>query len=163
MDEDEATYEFRHIFVARYGHFRIDRVWSRTSATDAHEHPSYYVVFEIDASSEFDVLAGFSRATQAKAVPTRSELYRELNLGLLPIDRRQLESREPSQACYRRRVGPPDGEHEASPGEWHVEDFSASGGPMRRPGKPLITLRETVSLVEAALHELEETDTDTAG
>jgi hypothetical protein len=56
MDEDKATYpEYRHALIARYGHFRIDRVWLRTNATNAHEHPSYHVVFEIDASSEFDV------------------------------------------------------------------------------------------------------------
>jgi hypothetical protein len=41
--------------VARYGHFRVDRVWTRTTPTDEHEHSAYLVVFEVDASYEFDL------------------------------------------------------------------------------------------------------------
>jgi hypothetical protein len=60
-------------------------------------------------------------------------------------------------ACYRRRIGLSDAEHEATPGEWY-EDAR-----FRRPGRPMIDMREAVSLVEDALHELEETETGTAG
>jgi hypothetical protein len=156
VDEtDSPEPEFRHLFVARYGHFRIDRVWSRTNAADAREHPAYHVVFEIDTSSEFGVLLTESYV-KPQAVPTPSELYRSLTQSWLPLNRQNLARGKPSLACYRRRIGPPDGEHEATPGEWHRDEL------FRCPGKPLIGLREAVTLVEAALHELEEKDTGPA-
>lgn len=58
MGEDNALYpgeyrEHRRAVIAHYGHFRIDRIWYRSKPDDAHMH--YHVVFEVEASGEFDL------------------------------------------------------------------------------------------------------------
>jgi hypothetical protein len=95
-----------------------------------------------------------SRVRPEYAVP--SKMLRDANYWLR-VHRPTPEGGLVSLACYRRRVGPPDGEHEATPGEWHQSPY------FRRPDKPMIDMREAVPLVEAALHELEVAESETEG
>lgn len=164
MDEDKTTYtEYRHAPIARYGRFRIDRTWMRFPAEEVHES-LLELVFEIDASSEFDLMASLylyagssvRRRLQAGEAISTSEVHRIVAwwIGRMrPVPGGGLVS----LACYRRRIGPPDANHEGTPGEWYF------GHHFRRPGRPLIDMHEAVPLVEAALRELEETETNTTG
>ncbi len=159
MADDRTTYpEYRHALVARYGHFRFDQTWARTNPTYEREFP-YSLVFEIDTSSEFDMMrslmvGGEYRKKHAGAVPALSETLRLVNVWLRDHHPTP-ESGVVWIACYRRRIGPPDGQHEATPGEWYIDPL------FRRPGEPMIDMHEAVPLVEAALRELEAVETET--
>jgi hypothetical protein len=163
MDEDNTTYpEYRNAPIARYGRLRIDRTWIRFPPAEVQEFLPE-LVLEIDASSEFDLMAwtmyggaSLLRRLKAGEAITTSEVRRIVTwwIGRMrPIPGGGLVS----LACYRRRIGPPDAQHEGTPGEWYI------GHNFRRPGRPLIDMHEAVPLVEAALRELEETETNTAG
>jgi hypothetical protein len=117
----------------------------------AHEYGYYRVVFKVDASSEFDL------GSIRPEVPSPSEMLRDA-IYWLRAHRLTPEGGLVSLACFRRRIGPPDGEHEATPGEWHARDSS-----FRRPGKQMINMHEAVPLVEATLHDLEEAETQGLG
>lgn len=165
--EDRQAYvarfgEYRRVPIARYGQFRIDRVWFRSNTTKEREFSLLYdVVFEIDGSSEFDMMGsglemfrmlGSTRA--AGPVPSRSEMLRLATIWLGKW-RPTPGGGMVGLACYRRRVGPPAGGQEATPGEWYIDPL------FRRAGKPLIDMDEAIPLVEAALHELEQAETAT--
>jgi hypothetical protein len=160
MDEDQTTYpEYRHVLVARYGRFRIDKTWARWEPTDPTDGRwfSYEEVFEIDAFSEFDLKpsllwTGLYKKVYAGEVLSPSELHR-LVTSWLDRHRPTPGGGLVSTACYRRRIGPADEEHDATPGEWYTDHL------IRRPGRPMIDMPEAASLVEAALRELEETGT----
>ena len=174
MDEDNTTYpEYRHAPIARYGRLRIDRTWIRTTPAEIQDFSPELVfliqdsspelVCEIDASSEFDLMAwtmyaGASvlRRLRAGEAITTSEVRSIVTwwIGRMrPIPGGGLVS----LACYRRRIGPPDVNHKGTPGEWYF------GHRFRRPGRPMIDMHEAIPLLEAALRELEETETNTAG
>lgn len=161
MANDRTTYpEHRHALVARYGRFRIDRTWIRANPTDEQAF-LYELVFEIDASSEFDLMSSLLlgrvyRKVQAGTVPSPSEMHHVINLWLRDL-RPSPEGGVVSLACYRRRIGPPDAEHEATPGDWYIDPL------FRRPGRPMIDMHEAIPLVEAALRELEAAETETEG
>jgi hypothetical protein len=163
MDEDNTTYpEYGHAPMAHYGRFRIDRTWIRTPAAEVQEFLPE-LVCEIDASSEFDLMgsliyAGVSvlRRLKAGEAITTSEV-RSVVTGWIGRMRPIPGGGLVSLACYRRRIGPPDANHEGTPGEWYFDHH------FRRPGRPLIDMHEAVPLVEAALRELEETEANTAG
>lgn len=161
MSEEGSTYpEFRHALVARYDHFRLDQVWMRHHSTAEREF-SYELAFEIDASSEFTLgtsplSAGEYREIHAGEVPSAAEIVHVVTRWLRPY-RPPPESDVVWIACYRRRIGPPDGEHGATPGEWYMDPH------FRRPDKPMIDLHEAVPFVEVSLRELEKAETEGHG
>jgi hypothetical protein len=163
MDEDNTTYpEYQHAPIARYGRFRIDWTWIRFSPAEVQEF-SPELVFEIDASSEFSMMgiwmyggsSLYRRLKAGEAIPT-SEVRRIVTQWIGRM-RPKPGGGLVSLACYRRRIGPPDAQDEGTPGEWYFDHQ------FRRPGRPLIDMHEAVPLLEAALRELEETETNTAG
>jgi hypothetical protein len=121
----------------------------------------YELVFEIDESSEFDLkpilLLGhvYTRIAAGEVLST-SEIHRVVRMW---VDRNRPTpgGGVAGTACYRHRIGPANGEHGTTPGEWFLD------AQHRTPGKPLIDMPEAVPLVEAALRELLETETNTAG
>lgn len=153
MAENTSRYrEYRRTVAARYGHFRIDRMWFRTKlpnerASDLH----YSVVFEVDASGELDMGGITAQHTQS---PSDLRLAARF---LAWVWRRAHspppESRPQSVPYYRRRVWALDMDVEGTPPEeWYQDAF------FRRPDRPMIDVDEAASLIEAAMHELEETE-----
>jgi hypothetical protein len=148
--------------VARYGRFRIYRTWTRANQTDIKESLPE-LVFEIDPFSEFDLMAWFrygwssvlQRLWEGEVIPQSEvcHIIAQWIHRMRPVPGGGVVG----LACYRRRVGPPDGEHGATPGEWYQNPD------LRRPGKPIIEMDEAVPLVEAALHELEAAASETEG
>jgi hypothetical protein len=150
--DDTAYPEYhRREVVARYGHFRIDRLWFRTKRPGERGAKVYYdVVFEVDTEGEFDL-----GRTTASRIHSPSELRQDAYF-FASIWRRAHspppEGRPTSVPYYSRRVGPLDAEHEVSPEGWHQD--SAFWG----QEKPTIDVDEASALLEAALHALEETE-----
>jgi hypothetical protein len=161
VTEDHATYniytgmpEHRRAVVARYGHFRVDRLWFRTKRPNyLGDWAHYDVVFEVDAEGEFDLGAVHGPDGQSSlSDPRRSALY------LAWLFRRAHspppESRPTSLPYYRRRVWALDLDVGGTPPEeWYEDSF------FRRPDRPTIDVDEAAALIEGALHELEETET----
>lgn len=151
--------EYRRVPVVRYGPFRLDREWTRHFSHGEREIPVRDLVFEIDASSEFDMtgtsleLYRISGAhIPAVVIPSRSQAI-HLVTRWLRIFRPHPGSGITSVACYRRRVGIGD-DGETTPGEWYIPVL------FRRIGNPMIDMEEATPLVEAALRELEQTETN---
>jgi hypothetical protein len=161
VDADETIYlEFRHASIACYGRFRIDRTWTRwtrTKPTDAHDS-LYELVFEIDESSEFDLMGSlllgqvYTRIA-AGEVLSASEVHRVVSMWLDRM-RPTPGGGDVALACYCRRIGPADGEHTVTPGDWFLD------AQYPRPGRPMSDMREAAPLVEVALRELGETESN---
>jgi hypothetical protein len=143
--------EHRHIPVARFGAFRADRVWIRRDTTGERESLPE-LVFEIDASSEFDMLGALFPLYRAGMRPGIDELI------LSPTEIVRLATAWYSEyrhftgtslARYRRRVGPATEGTEMTPGEWLIMPI------FRPPDRPSISIVEAIPLVEAALASLE--------
>lgn len=148
--------EHRRAVVARFGHFRVDRLWFRAKRPKYFgEWTRYEVVFEVDTEGEFDLGAVYSPDGQSSLSDhRRSALY------LAWLFRRAHcpppESRLTSLPYYRRRVWALDlGVEGAPPEEWYEDSF------FRRSDRPTIEVDEAAALIEGALHELEETETGT--
>jgi len=121
----------------------------------------YELVCEMDESSEFDLMSSlilgriYTRLA-AGEVLSASEVRRVVSMWL-DWKRPNPGGGVVALACYRHRIGPAHGDHDATPGEWFLD------AQYRRPGRPMIDMREAVPLVEAALRDLEETEAITAG
>jgi hypothetical protein len=144
--------EHRRAVVARFGRFRVDRLWIRAVQPDASgEWVSYGVVFEVDPEGEFDL--GGLKGLVGPTLPSdlrNSALYLAQLFRIAhsppPADR------PTSVPYYRRRVWALDGNVEGTPPEeWYEDAF------FRRLDRPTIAVDEAAALVEDALHELEET------
>jgi hypothetical protein len=150
MAEDNARYpgENRRAVVARYGPFRVDRLWYRSKPDDAHVY--YDVVFEVDASGEFDL-----GSLTGPRIDNPKDL-RRYAFALASLFRRAHSpppaGRPMSVPYYCCRVGLPDAEHAVPDEEWYQDRF------FRRPDRPTIDEDEAATLIETALHELEETE-----
>lgn len=175
-DDDTLTAEERQAYIARYGEyqripivrysrFRIDRERHRhfSFATGDRETPWYYLVFEVSASSEFDLMGSWRemvkmwggstpQAWKVWPVPSQAEICHLVRTWLREW-RASPGGGETWLACYRRRVGPPADGAEVTPGEWHIPPL------FRRPGNPMIDMAEATPQVEAALRELEQAET----
>jgi hypothetical protein len=143
--------EYRHIPVARCGPFRVDRVWFRRDTTEERESLPE-LVFEIDASSEFDMLGAWLPLYRAGMRP-ESQGYilspQEIVRLATAWVNKYRHSTGTSIARYRRRVGPAAEGAEVAPGEWLIM-------PIFRPaGRLMISMVEAIPLVEAALASLE--------
>lgn len=155
--------EYRRLPIVRYGPFRIDRERHRhfSFATGERETPWYYLVFEVDASSEFDLMGSWSemfkmwgsspQAWKAWPVPSRADVCHLVQTWLQTWHYSPVGG-ESALACYRRRVGPPADGSEATPGDWYIDPL------FRRPGNHMIGMAEATPLVEAALRELEQAE-----
>ncbi len=152
MAEDTTTNpEYRRAVVARYGPFRVDRLSFRTTRPDGRAHPDYSVVFEVDTASEFDL--GTVWGILAPPDVRRFAFY--LASLWWRAHSPPPESRPKSVPFYRRRVGTPNAEREGATEEWYryQDPF------FRRPDRPTIDVDEAAALIEAAMHELAETET----
>jgi hypothetical protein len=152
--------EYQRIPVVRYGPFRVDRERHRHAsfAPGEHELPSYYLVFEVEASSEFELVVSWSAmaklwggAPPAWPIPSRAEIV-QLVKDWLQVWSPALTKGKSSLAWYRRRVGALSGTDELTPGEWHIPPL------FRRPNSPMIAMEEGAPLVKAALCEVEHAD-----
>jgi hypothetical protein len=143
--------EHRRAVVARYGHFRVDRLWLRGRRRyDRGEWVAYGVVFEVDSEGEFD-LGGLN----GPGGPSSPSNLRDSALYLAWLFRIAHSpppaNRPMSIPYYRRRVWALDVDVEGTPPEeWYEDSF------FRRPYRPAIAVDEAAALIEGALHELEE-------
>lgn len=163
--EERQTYitrygEYRRVPVVRYGPFRLDREWIRHFTLGERELPWRDLVFEIDASSEFDMLGTGSELYKMSGVhssdaliPTRPQV-RHLVTSWLGIFRPRSGGGTSAVACYRRRVGLVADGQEAILGTWFIPPL------FRRPTNPMIDMHEATPLVEAALHKLAQAETE---
>lgn len=148
--------EYRHEPLARYGAFRIDREWHRSPSHPERMWSWVQLVFEVNDQYEFDVPGFISRWIPTYGVhvaegqiPTQTQTLR-IAIAWWAMMGPTPEGGEVSLACYRRRVGPADDEHEMTPGDWNI-------GPLfRRPSDHMIAMTEAAPFVEAALRELEQ-------
>lgn len=151
--------EYRRVRIAQYGQFRLDMEWSRHLSHGEIELLPH-LVFEIDASSEFDMLGTTTSLYKMRGRPT-AEWTLPSRAQIIQLVTKWLNTFRPlpgggitSVACYRRRVGLGADGHEATPGEWYIPVL------FRRPSGPLIDMEEAAPLVEAALRELEQAETN---
>lgn len=153
--------ESRHIPLVRYGAFRIDREWDRWPQHPDQMCSRLQLVFEINDQYEFEVLGALDLAWYREygvhlaegLVPERAQALRVAIrwwAGIRPTP----EGGMVSLACYRRRVGPADDEHEFTPGDWYIDPL------FRRPSDVMISMAEAALFVEAALRQLEQAETD---
>ena len=156
MTEDHVTHnmhtgapEYRRTVVARYGHFRIDRLWYRTPPNYLRDCAHYHVVFEVDTDGEFGMGATYgsdSETDQRLSALYLAWLFRRANSP-------PPASRPTSLPYYRRRVWTLGPGVEGTPaGEWYMDSFFV------RPDRSTIDVEEAASLVESALPELEESE-----
>lgn len=154
MAEDDTLHpgeyrEHRRVVVARYGHFRVDRIWYRSKPDDNDVH--YQVVFEVDVAGEFDL-----GSLTGQRIDSPRDL-RRYTFALASLFRRAHSpppaDRPMSVPYYCRRVSSFDAEHEAPTEGWYQDRF------FRRPDRPTIDVDEAATLVEEALYELEGTET----
>jgi hypothetical protein len=156
VSKDNVTYsiytgrpEHRRAVVARYGHFRVDRLWVRAKRPyESGDWVRYGVVFEVDTEGEFD-LGG------TQGGPSSPSDLRRSAMDLAWLFRRAHSpppaDRPTSIPYYRRRVWALDLDVEGTPPEeWYEDSF------FRRPDRPTIDVDEAAALIEGALHELEE-------
>lgn len=153
--------EYRHLPLVRYGAFRIDREWDRWPSHPGQLWSRLKLVFEVDDQYEFDIVGNLDFAWYRRfrvhlaegQVLTRAQLLHTALLWwarMRPIP----EGGEVSLACYRRRVGPANDQHELTPGDWYVDPL------FRRSSDPMISMTEAAPFVEAALRQLEQAETD---
>lgn len=118
------------------------------------------LVFEVNDQYEFEVVGDLDLAWYRRfrvhlaegQVLTRAQVLRAAMrwwAGMRPTP----EGAEVSLACYRRRVGPADDQHELTPGDWYI-------GPLfRRPSDPMISMAEAAPFIEEAIRQLEQAET----
>jgi hypothetical protein len=175
-EADRMRYgEYRRVPIARSGPFRVDRAWFRHATNGEHELLPE-LVFEIDASSEFDLLGALFPLYRAGMRPrTEGFILSSTEIARLATDwyDKYRHSTRTSLARYRRRTGPATGGTEMSPGEWlaiegwfattpvNTEEAEMTPGewlimPIFRPAdRPSISMVEAIPLVEAALASME--------
>ncbi len=162
MTEDNTAYpilsentpypDYRRDVVVRHGHFRVDRLSFRTKRpADPGDFMYYAFVFEVDTEGEFGV-----GLVSSRGILSPSDL-RWHAFDCASVWRRAHTpppvTRPKSVPYYRRRVGPADAEREGETEEW-LQDTT-----LRMPGRPTIDVDEAAALIEAAMHELAETET----
>jgi hypothetical protein len=150
VDENQRSARFeRRVFVARFGHCRIERLWLRDDppADGRGAKVRHSVVFEVDDSGEFDLGWLYTRTSHLPSGP------RESMRSLAALWRRAHSpppaDRPPAVQYYVRRLGPGD----MAPEEWQRD------GAYRMPGCPTIAVDAAAALIEGALHELQAADT----
>jgi hypothetical protein len=153
--------EYRHVPLVRYGAFRIDREWDRWPSHPDQMWSRSQLVFEVNDQYEFDMVGNLDLAWYRRfrthltegQVLTRTQTLASVMLWWATM-RPTSEGGTVALACYQRRVGSADDQHDRTPGDWYI-------GPLfRRPSDPMISMEEAAPYVEAALRQLQQAETN---